>query len=76
MTVWIIAFNAEGNTHSIKVERDRKPDMEEAVALVTRHAEQTMEEQQAFEPDLTEEQTPAIVLYERFGITLTGISEA
>lgn len=74
MSVWIIAFNVDGNTHMLKVESGQAPDLDEAVDLVTRKAEETMEEQE-FEPAPTEEQTPAMLLYERFGITITGISE-
>ncbi len=75
MTVWIIAYNLDGNTHTLKTEADHKLEMEEAVELVTREAERAYEEQE-FEADPGQEQTPAMLLYERFGITLTGISQA
>lgn len=75
MTVWIIAYSVDGNTHTLKAEADHKLSMEEAVERLTREAEQHYEEQE-FEADPGQEQTPAMLLYERFGITITGISEA
>jgi len=74
MATWIIAYNQNGNTSMIKVKSDHQPDLDEAVNLVTQKAEQDYEELD-FEPDLNEEQTPALLLVERFGITVTGIAQ-
>ncbi|MBB3104372.1 hypothetical protein [Azomonas macrocytogenes] len=74
MSTWIIAFNKDGNTSSIKVDSGRQPDLDDAVELVTRKAEQDYEVLN-FEPDLNEEQTPALKLAERYGITITGIAQ-
>lgn len=74
MTTWIITYNVDNNTHVLKVESERKPALEDAVDLVTQKAEQEYEELE-YEVDPGEEQTPAVLLSERFGITITGISE-
>lgn len=75
MTTWIIAYSKDDNTSTLRIESEHKPDMDEAVALVMRKAEQEHDEQDA-EIELDEKSTPAIRLAERFGITITGISEA
>lgn len=74
MSTWIIAYNQNGNTSMLKVRSEHRPDLDEAVALVTQKAERDYEELD-FEPDLKEEQTPALLLVERFGITVTGIAQ-
>ena len=40
MTTWIIAYSKDGNTSILRTESDRQPDIDEAVELVTRKAEQ------------------------------------
>lgn len=40
MTTWIIAYNKDGNTSTLKIESAHQPDIDEAVELVTRKAEQ------------------------------------
>jgi len=75
MTTWIIAYNKDGNTSILRTESEHQPDIDEAVRLVTRMAEQdfpTQEAEHEHDPDL--ENTPATRLAERFGITITGIS--
>lgn len=77
MTTWIIAYSKDGNTSILRTESERQPDIDEAVALVTKKAEQDFageEDAYAHDPDL--EETPATRLAERFGITVTGISQA
>lgn len=77
MTTWIIAYNKDGNTSILRTESEHQPDIDEAVELVTRKAEQKYADEdieREHEPDL--EDTPATRLAERFGITITGISQA
>jgi len=77
MTTWIIAYSKDGNTNILRTESDRQPDIDEAVELVTRKAEQDYaDEDNAYEHDPDLEETPATRLNERFGITVTGISQA
>lgn len=77
MTTWIIAYNKDGNTATLKVDSAHQPDIDEAVELVTRKAEQEFAgEEIALEHDADMESTPATRLAERYGITVTGISEA
>ncbi|MBA1274496.1 hypothetical protein [Stutzerimonas azotifigens] len=75
MTTWIIAYSKDGNTAMLKTDSEHKPDMDRAVELVTEKAEKEYVEQDV-EPKSDEEQTPATRLADRFGITITGISEA
>lgn len=75
MTMWIIAYNKDGNTTTLKHESDHQPDMDEAVDLVMEKAERDYEKQE-MEHDPTEENTPALRLAECYGITITGISQA
>ena len=77
MTTRIIAYNKDGNTSTLKIESAHQPDIDEAVELVTRKAEQEYageEIEHEHDPDM--ESTPATRLAERYGITVTGISEA
>ncbi|MCP9339666.1 MULTISPECIES: hypothetical protein [Stutzerimonas] len=77
MTTWIIAYSKDGNTSIVRTESDRQPDIDEAVELVTQKAEQDYAgEDDAYEMDPDVEQTPATRLAQRFGITVTGISQA
>ena len=77
MTTWSIAYSKDGNTSILRTESDRQPDIDEAVELVTRKAEQDYaDEDNAYEHDPDLEETPATRLNERFGITVTGISQA
>jgi len=75
MTTWIIAYSKDGNTATLKTDSDQKPDMDRAIELVTAKAEKEYVEQDV-EPTSDEEQTPATRLADRFGITITGISQA
>lgn len=77
MTTWIIAYNKDGNTETLKTESDHQPDIDEAVELVTQMARREFGEgdlDHEHDPDL--EDTPATRLVERYGITITGISQA
>ena len=76
MATWIIAYNQNGNTSMLKVKSDHRPDLDEAVDLVTKKAERDYEELD-FESDidLGLEPSPALLLVERFGITVTGIAQ-
>ena len=77
MTTWIIAYSKDGNTSILRSESDRQPDIDEAVELVTRKAEHDYAgEEDAYEVDPDVEQTSATRLAQRFGITVTGISQA
>lgn len=73
MATWIIAYNQNGNTSMIKIKSEQRPDLDDAIDLVTQKAEREYEELD-FDPDPNEEQTPALLLVERFGITVTGIA--
>ncbi len=75
MTTWIIAYSKDGNTATLKTDSEQKPDMDRAIELVTAKAEKEYVEQDV-EPKSDEEQTPATRLADRFGITITGISQA
>ncbi|TLX54376.1 hypothetical protein DN824_17110 [Stutzerimonas nosocomialis] len=75
MTTWIIAYSKDGNTATLKTDSEQKPDMDRAIELVTAKAEKEYVEQDV-EPTSDEEQTPATRLADRFGITITGISQA
>lgn len=77
MTTWIIAYNKDGNTETLKTDSDCQPDIDEAVELVMQMARREFGEgdvEREHDPDL--EDTPATRLAERYGITITGISEA
>ena len=77
MTIWIIAYNKDGNTATLKTESGHQPDIDEAVEFVTHMALREFGEgdvEHEHDPDL--ESTPATRLAERYGITITGISEA
>ncbi|GAB6386846.1 hypothetical protein [Stutzerimonas marianensis] len=77
MTTWIIAYSKDGNTSILRTESDHQPDIDEAVELVMRKAEEQFGDQEdAYEHDPDVEETPATRLAERFGITVTGISQA
>lgn len=77
MTIWIIAYNRDGNTSTLKTDSEHRPDIDEAVELVTRMARRELGEgdvEHEHDPDL--EDTPATRLAERYGITITGITQA
>ena len=77
MTTWIIAYSKDGNTSILRTESEHQPDIDEAVALVTRKAEAEFAgEEDAYDHDPDLEETPATRLAERFGITVTGITQA
>ena len=75
MSTWIIAFNKDGNTSSLKVNSGKKPDLNTAASLVTRKAEREsydVVDLRLFDSD--DAQTPAMQLIERYGIAITGIA--
>src|SRR3546814_13872832 len=77
MTTWIIAYNKDGNTATLKIDSAHQPDIDEAVALVSRKAEELYPDQEIeheHEPALDD--TPATRLPERYGLTIMGISLA
>ena len=74
MTTWIIAFNQNGNTSAIRLASNRQPDMSTAVELVTRKAEREYERID-LDPDMDDLPTPAQLLANRYGITITGIAQ-
>jgi len=77
MTTWIIAYSKDGNTETLKTDSEHKPDIDEAVERVTQMARREYGQgdvEREHDPDL--EDTPATRLAERYGITITGISEA
>lgn|GEM_PF-232132 len=60
MTTWIIAYNKDGNTETLKTESDHQPDIDEAVERVTQMARREFGEgdlDHEHDPDL--EDTPA-----------------
>lgn len=75
MTTWIIAYNKDGNTATLKTDADQQPDMDAAVELVSRYAEAHFADD-AIKDDIDADASPANRLAERFGITITGISQA
>ena len=74
MATWIIAYNQNGNTSMMKVNADQRPDLDKAVELVTKKAEREHSELD-FALELGGEPSPALLLAERFGITVTGIAQ-
>ncbi|MGH8352326.1 MAG: hypothetical protein ACRERY_02165 [Pseudomonas sp.] len=74
MAKWIITFNKDGNTSKLETESAKKPSMERAIQLVREVAEQKYEPQDPGEPGETQAE-PALVLFERYGITITGIAK-
>ncbi|MCF7202253.1 hypothetical protein [Pseudomonas oligotrophica] len=76
MTTWIITYSKDGNTAVLRTESTHQPDIDEAVELVTRKAEQEYEADLEHEHDADLDDTPATRLAERYGITITGIAQA
>lgn len=75
MTRWVITYNKDNNTSRLEIESPSKPSMEQAVRHTLRMARQRFEEQEPSEVD-EDLRGPAVLLAERFGITITGITQA
>ena len=80
MTTWIIAYNKDGNTSMLKIDSEHQPDIDDAVELVTRKAEELYPDQESeheHDPDLedTLRHTPCRTLrhhHHRYIPGLTG----
>nr|WP_288354808.1 hypothetical protein [uncultured Pseudomonas sp.] len=74
MSQWIITYSRDEAAEVLKVKANEKPSLEQAVAWVLEWAQENLE---ALEPKEQphEEQTPAVRLEERYGITITGIAK-
>ncbi|GAB3459557.1 hypothetical protein [Azotobacter salinestris] len=75
MAIWSITFNKDGNTVKMVTESVAKPTVEEASQKVLELARR-----EGFEPQDREggsagngAKEPAVQLFERYGITLSGI---
>lgn len=75
MSTWIIAYNKDGNTATMKVESGSRVNLDEAVELVNRKAEQEHYDTLDMPHEFDVEETPALRLVERYGITITGIAQ-
>lgn len=75
MTRWVITYNKDNNTSRLEIESAQKPSMEQAVRHTLRMARQRFEAQEPSEVD-EDLRGPAVLLAERFGITITGITQA
>ncbi|HLV18692.1 MAG TPA: hypothetical protein VKY70_14630 [Pseudomonas sp.] len=75
MTRWVITYNKDNNTSTLEIESPNKPTMEQAVRHTLKMARQRYEEQEPSEVD-EDLRGPAVLLAERFGITITGITQA
>lgn len=74
MATWMITYNRDEATEVLEVESASKPSVEQAVKWLLEMAEKTYEREEPKEVPY-ETQTPAVRLMERYGITLTGISQ-
>lgn len=74
MTRWVITYNKDNNTSTLEIESPNKPSMEQAVRHTLKMARQRYEEQEPSEVD-EDLRGPAVLLAERFGITITGITQ-
>ncbi|GLX13699.1 hypothetical protein Pstr01_19380 [Pseudomonas straminea] len=74
MSQWIITYSRDEAAEVLKVKSKERPSLEQAVAWVLEWAQENLE---ALEPKEQphEEQTPAVRLEERYGITITGIAK-
>jgi len=75
MTRWVITYNKDNNTSTLEIECENKPSMEQAVRHTLKMARQRYEQQEPSEVD-EDLRGPAVLLAERFGITITGITQA
>lgn len=75
MAKWAITFNKDGNTVKIETESAQKPSLEEANARVLEVAEREGYERQEGAESVEAAREMALLLLERYGITLTGIAE-
>ena len=75
MTRWVITYNKDNNTSTLEIESPNKPSMEQAVRHTLKMARQRYEEQEPSEVD-EDLRGPAVLLAERFGINITGITQA
>lgn len=73
MSQWNIAYSRDEAAEVLKVKSKDKPSLEQAVIWVLEWAEENLERLEPKEQP-HEEQTPAVRLEERFGITITGIA--
>lgn len=73
MSQWIITYSRDEAAEVLKVESNEKPTVEEAATWLLEWAEENLEKLEPKEQP-REEQTPAVRLEERFGITITGIA--
>ncbi|NQD81324.1 hypothetical protein D16iCDA_06090 [Pseudomonas seleniipraecipitans] len=73
MSQWIITYSRDEAAEVLKVESNEKPSVEEAATWLLEWAEENLEKLEPKEQP-REEQTPAVRLEERFGITITGIA--
>lgn len=76
MAKWAITFNKDGNTVKIETESADKPSMDEAIQKVLEVADQEGYERNDENVTPEDEREPALLLLDRYGITLTGIAEA
>lgn len=74
MSQWIITYSRDEAAEVLKVKSKEKPSLEEAVNWVLEWAEENLERLEPKEQP-HEEQTPAVRLEERYGITITGIAK-
>src|SRR5690606_9740130 len=75
MTRWVITYNKDHNTSALEIESPNTPPVAQAVRHTLRMARQRYEEQEPSEVD-EDLRGPAVLLAERFGITITGITQA
>ncbi|TBU94713.1 hypothetical protein [Phytopseudomonas dryadis] len=73
MTKWNIAYSRDEAAEVLEVKSAEKPSLEQAVQWLLEWAENNLEPLEPKEQP-HEEQTPAVRLEERFGITVTGIA--
>jgi len=73
MSQWIITYSRDEAAEVLKVKSNEKPSVEQAAIWLLEWAEENLEKLDPKEQP-REEQTPAVRLEERFGITITGIA--
>nr|WP_288454356.1 hypothetical protein [uncultured Pseudomonas sp.] len=74
MSQWIITYSRDEAAEVLKVKSKDKPSLEQAVGWVLEWAQENLEPLEPKEQP-HEEQTPAVRLEERYGITITGIAK-
>ncbi|NQD92329.1 hypothetical protein HP532_06630 [Pseudomonas sp. CrR25] len=75
MAKWMITYSKDEGTGVLEVDAAHRPNMEEAVQWLLNMAAETYPQEEPKEQP-HETQTPAVRLLERYGITVTGISQA